>query len=102
MSLAVIKTGGKQYLVKAGDKIKIEKLKGKEGDSVKFDTLLITDEKGQNLEIGKPVLKSKVEGKILKQEKNKKITVVKYKAKTRYKRTTGHRQQHTTVQIEKI
>jgi len=102
MSLAVIKTGGKQYLVKAGDKIKIEKLQGKEGDSVKFDTLLITDEKGQELEIGKPVLKSKVEGKILKQEIDKKITVVKYKAKTRYRRKVGHRQPHTTVQIEKI
>lgn len=102
MSLAIIKTGGKQYLVKSGDKIKVEKLPGKEGDKVKFDTLLITDEKGINVEVGKPLLKVNVEGTILKQMIDKKVTVIKYKAKTRYKRKVGHRQQHTQVQIDKI
>lgn len=102
MSLAVIKTGGKQYLVKQGDKIKIEKLPGKEGNVVKFDTLLITDEIGEKVEVGQPLLKTKVEGKILKQDKNKKVLVVKYKAKTRYEKRVGHRQPYTLVQIEKI
>lgn len=102
MTLAVIKTGGKQYLVKKGDKLKIEKLNGKEGDIVKFDTLLITDEKGDNVEIGKPVVKSKVEAKILKHAKDKKILVVKYKSKTRYLRRVGHRQHFTQVEIQKI
>lgn len=102
MSLAIIKTGGKQYLVKKGDKIKVEKLPGKEDSVVKFDTLLITDEKGSNVEIGKPLLKSKVEAKILKQDRDKKILVVKYKSKTRYRRRVGHRQPYSLVQIEKI
>ncbi|MFA6254610.1 MAG: 50S ribosomal protein L21 [Patescibacteria group bacterium] len=102
MDLAVIKTGGKQYLVKAGDKIRVEKLPAKEGSLVKFDTLLITDEKGEKVEIGKPLLSSKVEAKILKQDRAKKISVVKYKAKTRYKKRVGHRQPYSLIQIEKI
>lgn len=102
MSLAIIKTGGKQYLVKKGDKIKIEKLAAKEGATVKFDTLLITDEKGSKVEIGKPLLKSKVEAKILKQDREKKILVIKYKNKIRYKRRVGHRQPYSLIQIEKI
>jgi len=102
MDLAVIKTGGKQYLVKKGDKIKVEKLPSKEGSLVKFDTLLITDEKGTKIEVGKPLLKSKVEAKILRQDKAKKILVVKYKSKTRYKRRIGHRQPYSLVEISKI
>ena len=102
MSIAVIKTGGKQYLVKVGDKIKVEKLKTKEGSVVKFDTLLISDETGEKIDVGKPLLKEKVEGKILKQERGKKILVTKYKQKIRYKRNVGHRQPYTLVQIEKI
>ena len=102
MSLAVIKTGGKQYLVKAGDKIKVENLPGKEGSAVKFDALLITDENGSKIEVGKPFLKSKVEAKILKQDIDKKVLITKYKAKTRYKKRVGHRQPYSLVQIEKI
>jgi len=102
MDLAIIKTGGKQYLVKIGDKIKVEKLPAEEGAVVKFDTLLITDEKGEKVEIGKPLLNSKVEAKILKQDRAKKILVSKYKAKTRYKKRVGHRQPYSLVQIEKI
>ena len=102
MSLAVIKTGGKQYLVKAGDKIKVEKLPGKEGSAVKFDALLITDENGSKIEVGKPFLKSRVEAKILKQDTAEKVLITKYKAKTRYKKRVGHRQPYSLVQIEKI
>ena len=100
--LAVIKTGGKQYLVKIGDKIKVEKLPGKEGSAIKFDTLLTTDEKGTKVDVGKPLLKSKVEGKILKQDKAKKLIVIKFKSKTRYTRRIGHRQPFSLIEIEKI
>ncbi len=102
MDLAIIKTGGKQYLVKKGDKLKIEKLTGKEGDTVKLDILLTTDEKGEKVEIGKPLLATKAEAKILKQDRKDKVLVVKYKAKTRYRKRVGHRQPYTLVQIEKI
>ncbi|MFA5021607.1 MAG: 50S ribosomal protein L21 [Patescibacteria group bacterium] len=102
MSLAVIKTGGKQYLVKAGDKVKVEKINKKEGEIVKLDTLLITDENGKEVQVGKPLLASQVEAKILKQDRLDKVSVIKYKAKTRYNKQVGHRQPYTLIQIEKI
>ena len=98
----MIKTGGKQYLVKPGDKIKIEKLTGQVGDMVKFDTMLTTDETGQKIEIGKPFLKTQVTGKILKQARADKVMVIKFKSKVRYRRKVGHRQHYTQVQIESI
>jgi len=102
MDLAVIKTGGKQYLVKKGDKIKIEKIAGDEGKTLKFDTLLKAEEKTGQIEIGKPILKTKVEGIILKQGRAKKVTTVKYKNKTRYKKTIGHHQLFTQIEITSI
>ncbi len=103
MSLAVIKTGGKQYLVKAGDKLKIEKIVGKVGDKVKFDVILTCEEDGSKVDVGKPVLSAKkVEAKILKQALADKVLVVKYKAKTRTRKRVGHRQPFTEIQIEKI
>ncbi len=100
--IAVIKTGGKQYKVKEGQTIKIEKIKEDEGKSIKFDTLLIADTEGKDVNIGKPSLGEKVSGKVVEQAKGKKVTVVKYKNKTRYKRTLGHRQLFTKVEIGKI
>ncbi len=100
--IAVIKTGGKQYKVKPGDKIKIEKLDKKANDKVKFETLLVADSDGKDLNLGKPGLGAKVEGKIIEQGRGKKITVVKYKNKIRYKRTLGHRQPYSKVQITGI
>src|SRR3989344_3140372 len=100
MMLAVIKTGGKQYLVKAGNKIRVEKLAGQAGQAIEFATLLKAgNEQGEKLEIGKPLLVSKTEGKILKQDKAKKVLVVKYKPKTRYRKRVGHRQPFTEVLI---
>lgn len=100
--LAVIRTGGKQYLVKKGDKVKIEKLEGKEGDSVKFTDILFW-ENGKDIKIGDPVIKGAVvEGKIIKQGKAKKVWGIKHKAKKRYKVKFGHRQQLTEVEITKI
>lgn len=100
--LAVIKTGGKQYLVSPGDKIKIEKIEGKEGKEITFKEVLLL-EKGKKIEIGTPLIKgAKVFGKILKQGKNKKVIVFKYKPKKRYKVKKGHRQPFTEVEILKI
>ncbi len=100
--LAVIKTGGKQYLVSPGQKIKIEKINKKEGSEITFKEVLLL-EKGKKLEIGTPLVKgAKVVGKIIRQGKGKKIIVLKYKAKTRYKKRQGHRQLFTEVEITKI
>jgi len=102
--IAVIKTGGKQYKVAEGDKIQIEKIEGKEGKKVDFkEVLLIADTKGTAVKIGDPVIKgSNVSGTIEKQYKDKKVTVIKYKSKIRYRRKKGHRQQKSLVKIEKI
>lgn len=101
---AIIKTGGKQYRVKEGDRLLIEKLPGKAGDSINFsEVLLVGDEKGENVKIGTPnVTGAKVEAKILDQMRGKKISVVKYKPKVRYRRRAGHRQERTRVQITKM
>lgn len=102
--LAVIKTGGKQYLVRECDTLKIEKIDGKVGGKVKFDqVLLLTDEGGKEVKIGKPLVSgAKVEGKILEQGRDKKLLVIKYKRKVRYQKKQGHRQLFTKVKIEKI
>ena len=100
--IAVIKTGGKQYKVKNSQVLKIEKIEAEVGKKVKFDTLMTASSDGAELNIGKPSLGEKVEAKVLEQAKDKKVTVVKYKNKTRYKRTKGHRQMFTKVEITSI
>ena len=100
--LAVIKTGGKQYLVSPGDKIKIEKLDIEEGKETTFKEVLIL-EKNRKLEIGTPLVKGvEVVGKVLKQGKAKKVIIFKYKSKKRSKVKKGHRQPFTEVEITKI
>lgn len=99
MKLAVIQTGGKQYLVKAGESLKIEKIKAGENDSVVFDKvlLLVGDEK---VEVGKPFIDgAKVEAKVLKEGRGKKVKIIHYKSKTRYHKKAGHRQPYTLVKI---
>lgn len=100
--LAIIKTGGKQYKVTEGDKIKVEKIDGAVGESVVFDqVLLIGDEK--KVVVGSPVVdKSSVTGTILAQDRHDKVWGIKHKAKKRYKMKFGHRQAFTEVQITKI
>ncbi|OIO45860.1 MAG: 50S ribosomal protein L21 [Parcubacteria group bacterium CG1_02_37_51] len=103
MTLAVIKTGGKQYLVQKGDKLKVEKLVAEVGDQIELkDVLLKSDTKGSKVELGKPVLDTIVEAKVLQQARGKKIKVVKYKNKIRYKKTQGHRQAFTELEITKV
>jgi len=100
--LAVIKTGGKQYLVQPGDKIKIEKLDQKEGEEIVFSDVLLV-EKDKKVEIGTPLVKNaEVSAKILSQGKADKVVIFKYKAKKRYSRKIGHRQPYTEIEITGI
>jgi len=104
MTIAVIKTGGKQYKVSQGATLKVEKLAGEVNDKIKFeDVLMVSDEKGDKLELGQPTVKDTVvEAKILEQARDRKVTVIKYRNKVRYKRKAGHRQMFTKVEITKI
>ncbi len=99
---AVFKTGGKQYRAGKGDKVKIEKLNAAEGDSVEFDEVLLVGE-GDKVKIGTPLVSgSKVKAKVLIQAKDKKIDVIKFKRRQNYRRTHGHRQFFTLVEITGI
>ena len=98
---AIIETGGKQYLVSKGDKIQIEKLAGEAGSVIKFDKVLFTAE-GNDFKLGKPTVTGAiVEGKVLKQARGAKVHVLKYKAKSKYRRKIGARQHYTEVEITK-
>ncbi len=98
---AIIETGGKQYTVKAGDKVKVEKLDIEEGSKFTFDKVLLVSDNGLN--VGNPYLNgAKVEAKVLAQAKDKKIVVFKYKSKKNYRKRKGHRQPFTLVEIENI
>ncbi len=102
MTHAVIETGGKQYLVSPKDKVEIEKLDGKPGESITFDKVLLVAN-NDKVTLGKPYLSgSKVVGKVLAQGKADKLVVFKYRAKARYRRKYGHRQSQTVVEIESI
>ncbi|MEK7635036.1 MAG: 50S ribosomal protein L21 [Patescibacteria group bacterium] len=111
-TFAVIETGGKQYRVAVGDTIKIEKLKEvasakatapKEGDAVVFDKVLLIDNGTDSTDIGTPYIAgAKVSGKLIEIGRNAKVTVIKYKQKSRYFKKNGHRQPFFKVQIEKI
>jgi len=86
-------------LVSKGDKIQIEKLSGEAGEVLKFNEVLLTFE-GQDVKLGKPLVSgAAVEGKILKQGRGKKIHVLKYKPKSKYRRKIGARQHYTEVEI---
>lgn len=102
MQIAVIETGGKQYKVSVGKKIKIDKVKAEDGKSFDFDrVLLVAGEK--ETKVGKPYLDgAKVSGAVLKQGRSKKVIVFKYKPKKRYRVKKGHRQEFTEVEIKKI
>jgi len=102
MTFAVINTGGKQYKVSANDKLRIEKLPEEEGKSIEFkEVLLIND--NQDMELGSPLIEgAKVEGKIIKQTKNKTVLIFKKRRRQNSRRKNGHRQRMSVVQITKI
>lgn len=99
---AIIVTGGKQYNVSEGDTLFIEKLDVNAGDSVVFDQVLaIVD--GENTKFGTPVVEgAKVDAKVVKNGKGKKIDIIRYKSKKNEKKHIGHRQPYTKVEITKI
>ena len=100
--LAVFKTGGKQYSVKAGQILKVEKLEGEKGDSISFKDVLAISESTQNT-IGSPLVEGAVvEAKILDQIRDKKIIVFKKRKRQNYRSTQGHRQYLTVLKIETI
>jgi large subunit ribosomal protein L21 len=104
MEFAVIQTGGKQYKVSKDAVIKIEKLSGdhKEGDKVTFDQVLFVDN-GKDTTIGAPFIsKAKVTGTITKIGRNPKVTVIKYKQKSKYFKKNGHRQPYFQVKIDAL
>lgn len=108
MEVAVIKTGGKQYVVSKGDTITIEKLTGaskedlKTGDTIVFDEVLLVDN-GSDTTIGAPTIKgAEVKGTVVLAGKGDKIEVVKYKPKSRYFKRVGHRQPLLKVKIDSI
>ena len=100
--MAVIKTGGKQYLVKEGDVLSIEKLDGKlEGATVSFDEVLLIDD-GKTTNTGATLKSAKVGGEVVEAGRAKKVVIIRYKQKSRYFKKKGHRQPYTKVKITSI
>ena len=100
--IAIIKTGGKQYSVKAGQVLKVEKLDGKKGDSISFKNVLALSDASENT-FGNPLIEGAyVEAKILDQIRDKKIIVFKKRRRQNYRLTQGHRQYLTVLKIESI
>ncbi len=99
---AVIKTGGKQYKVAPGDKVRVEKLDAEEGKTVKItDVLLVAD--NDNVTVGNPLVKgSTVTAKVTAHGRGKKIKVVKFRRRKHYRKQAGHRQAYTELSIQDI
>jgi large subunit ribosomal protein L21 len=102
MTIAVIETGGKQYKVKKGDRIKTELLRAKEGAKVIFDKVLFRAE-GESFEVGMPYIKgANVEAKVLNEGRGDRKMVFRYHSKTRYRKKKTHRQHYTELEILKV
>jgi len=102
IKMAVIQTGGKQYRVSPGESLKIEKLSGelKAGSKITFDKVLLLDD-GKSVKIGTPYIEgATVEAEFEEGGRNKKVTVLKYKRKTRYRKKYGHRQPYSKIKIK--
>ena len=98
---AVIKTGGKQYKVAQGDKLRVEKLTANVGATVTFNEVLLVG--GEAIKIGAPLVAgAKVEAKVVAQDREKKIIVFKFRRRKNYRRKNGHRQPYTALEITGI
>jgi large subunit ribosomal protein L21 len=98
---AVFKTGGKQYRVEKGDKLRVEKLAGSVGDPITFDQVLLVG--GEKLAVGRPLVGgAKVEAKIVGQGLGAKVVIFKFRRRKNYRRKTGHRQPFTALEITNI
>lgn len=102
MSYAVVKISGKQYLVMPGQTLTVDRIAGKAKDKLSFKEVLLKFD-ADKLDLGRPLLKNAaVQAEIVTQFKGEKIRVAKFKAKSRYRRVTGHRQLKTQLKIVKI
>lgn len=100
---SIIETGGKQYVVAVGKKIKIEKLEAEEGKNVVFDKVLLIASSDDDVKIGKPYIAgAKVTGEVIKQGKGDKVISLRYKPKKRVRVKRGHRQLFTEVLIQEV
>lgn len=100
---AVIKTGGKQYIVREGQELKVELLDTEAGKPIAFDALLVADDEGKSVRVGAPTVSGAVvSATVVEHGRADKVLVVKYKPKVRYRRHVGHRQPFTKLKIEKI
>ena len=99
---AIIETGGKQYRVKEGDILLVEKLEAEQGDIITIEDVLAFSKDGK-LTVGSPIVDgAKVEAKVVEQGKSKKVIIFKYKPKKDYRKKRGHRQPYTKLVIDKI
>ena len=99
--IAIIETGGKQYLVEEGSVLKVEKIKGsyKVGDTIDFENILLTDD-GAKTEVGAPYIKgAKVSAELIEEGRNQTVTVIKYRQKSRYFKKRGHRQPYAKIKV---
>ena len=99
---AIVETGGKQYRVSPGQKLKVEKLEVEAGSALSLDKVLLVAD-GEDVKVGTPYLEGvKVETKVLSQNRHDKVIVFKYHSKTRYKKKKGHRQMYTELEVVAI
>ena len=98
---AVIKTGGKQYRVAVGDKLKVESLNAQEGDTVTLDEVLMIGD-GDKLQVGTPTLDASVQATVLSNGRGKKLRIVKFRRRQNSRTRTGHRQNFTELEITAI
>ena len=100
---AIIQTGGKQYRVAPGDVLRVERLPGERGDAVQLDQVLLVSDDAGSVRVGTPLVENaRIKGQIVRQGRAKKVLVFKKKRRKGYKRTQGHRQYFTAVQIQEI
>ncbi len=99
---AIVQLKNQQYKVSEGKEILIDKVKGEKGDKLTFDEVLLIAE-GDNVQVGKPTIaKSTVTAEIIAQTKGEKVSMMKFKAKSRFRKRQGHREQYTQIKIIKI
>ncbi|MBI5127718.1 50S ribosomal protein L21 [Candidatus Roizmanbacteria bacterium] len=101
-TFAVVKTGGKQYLVQEGQEIVVDRMAIKEKEKVELETLMTFDQEGKAVEIGTPLLAKKVQAEVITHSKGEKIRISRFKSKVRYRKVRGFRPQLTSLKIVKI
>jgi large subunit ribosomal protein L21 len=100
---AVFKTGGKQYRVGTGDRLRVEKLPGNVGDAIAFEEVLLVQGQGDGIRLGRPLIGgAKVEAKIVAQGLGPKVIIFKFRRRKNYRRKGGHRQPFTALEITNI